>query len=353
MFLTKSKLLRAIFYPLVIISASSFQAQAQFFPAFTAPSADQSSVQMDAGVSAAEVPNGAYGNALVSVYSNQDFLSYSVSADGLNSVYSYLIDYSIPGGSSVNRAVVNCSGYPGLCSGAIATYNGHIYIAYPDGSTGGLDVLEATEVPGGVGYLFSLVHQDNSVFLTTTPSMVVFNGQLIIIFGATEPYKNAFYSVNFDGTTWNPATDAYLGEGPNAQIASGAKPGLAVLGNTLWMTSQQNNSHNYMFVYSSTDGIHWNPNTAVGPYGQSCCLAIGGGISMVTINNNLVLANQQDSSNHALFVFSSPDGTNWTYQEYSGLYLSNAPALALFNGDVALQYRSNSSSDMETNLVPQ
>lgn len=72
---------------------------------------------------------------------------------------------------------------------------------------------------------------------------------------------------------------------------------------------------------------------------------------MIVVNNNLVFANQQDNSNHALFLFSSPDGIHWTDQEYSGLRMSGPPAIALFNGNVALQYRSVNSSDMESNLV--
>jgi hypothetical protein len=227
---------------------------------------------------------------------------------------------------------------------------------------GGLDVLEGTVLAGEAGYSFQLVHQDTSVYLTTTPSMVVFNGQLIIIFGATRPFKNAFYSVNYTaGGTWPTATDANLGGSTN-EISSGVKPGLAVLNagsesQTLWMTSQQNNQYHYLYVYYSTDGIHWAPNTAVGTGGKSPTYAIGGGISMVTIDDELVLANQQDASPYGLIVLSSPDGTNWSIRNYptSGedLYLGNAPALALFNDDVALQYRSNTSAYMEANLVIQ
>ena len=323
---------------------TSVSLKAQTYPAFFQPAAEQTSIPtVDQGVSAAQVPNSAYNSVLLAVYSVTNALGYAVLPDGLNPVYSYIDPYDVP--------LINCNAStPSTCHPTVALFNNAIYIAYSDTNTHGLDVVVATPVPnGGVAYTFQLVHQDNSVQMVTAPAMAVFNGKLEIIYGsnADSNTKNAFYEVTFDGTNWTPASESNLG-GSSLRISSAAKPALAVFHNQLWMCSQQNNSNHQLFVYSSPDGVSWNFVV------QDTNLALGGGADMVVFNGNLVLANQQNNSNRALFVFSSPDGVNWGDQEYTGIRMGGVPALALFNSDIALLFKSNGpTTDLFTDLASQ
>jgi len=309
---------------------------AQTFPAFTAPSVT-TPVYMDAGVSSAQVPNGLYTTALMSVWSTTNNLTYSISADGLNSVYS----------SEINTGgyYIDCLASYQTCSASIAVFENKIYISFADSISQGLDVFEAAVVPGAVGYTFQLVYQDNTSPMTTSPAMAVLNNgsvnKLEIVYGVnTSSIKNAYYAVTFNGTSWTPASA--LGEG----IASGAQPGMVQFNNKLWLCLQQNNSSHNLFYSSSSDGITWAAPTEVSS------LQLGGGASMVVFNNDLVLATQQNNSNKELWIFSSPNGTTWTGEGYSSLLLGNVPALSLFNSDISLQYQSkNSNQYLESDLA--
>jgi hypothetical protein len=344
--LSIKKLHKPLFAFLGVLFTVSSSALAQTYPTFSTPG-EQSQIDLDAGISLAEVPNGLYGNALMSVYSYEGALNYSISANGTTSVYN-IRESGQNLTSSVNSDTtvpyVDCrSGIPGNCSASIAVFDNKIYVAYADSQTLGIDVLEATPIANNVGYSWSLVYQSNAVSLTTTPAMASFTNpttsaqQLVIIFGATKPFNNAFYSVNFNGTTWTAPNDANLG-GSNLQISSGAQPALVEFNGQLWLCSQQNNSHHNMYVYTSPDGNVWNFET------DSTGLALGGGASMVVFNNTLVLANQQNNSTHDLFIFVSTNGANWTAQQYTSIQMGSTPGLALYNGDLALQFQSNSGS---------
>ncbi|QMV18633.1 hypothetical protein GOB94_08005 [Granulicella sp. 5B5] len=335
-----------LFGALVLISGV---AAAQIFPAFASPADVQSSVPfVNYGVSAVQAPNGLYSTALLATYTIQDnLLGYSVMPDGLTPAYS--------GGAGSGLPNIDCDApTPSTCAATVTVFNGVIYIAYADASTRGLDIVTATPVSGNVGYQFQLVQQFNSVQLTTSPGVAVFNNQLIYIYGTSSVsgINNAFFETTFDGTNWTQPSDANLGaNNPNLRIASASQPALAVLNGTLHMCTQQNNSSHNLFLYYSPDGVTWYPS--VGQYGEDSSLQVGGGATMVAIGNTLVLANQQNNSNHALFIFSSTDGVNWTAQEYSGIKVGATPAIALFNGDVSLAFQTNNATTLSTDIAAQ
>jgi hypothetical protein len=261
-----------------IALAAAPPASAQTYPGFTSAAIPDYSIGVQGGVNAASVPNGLYGTALLSVYvtSGSNALGYTVSTSGNNAVYSDTVPYAIP--------QVNCTAAtPSTCAVAIRYFNNQIYLAYSDTTTHQLDVAIATPIAGNVGYTFSTLYQDSTgVQMVTAPEMEAVAGRLAIVFGSSSNpnVHNAYYSVTTDGTTFTPASQQYLG---SVNIASPAKPGMAVLGSTLWMCFQQNASSHQLFTYYSTDGIVWTFGT------QFSGLALGGGASMVSANNTLYL----------------------------------------------------------------
>lgn len=332
MSLISKRLLKLALYSLAFVPISPAAVVAQTFPAFPAPSVS-TPVSLDTGVSSAQVPNGYYNTVLMSVWSTNNDLSYSISADGLTSVYTDKL-VNLAGGY-----YIDCNANVHTCSASIAMYNNRIYIAFADSASQGLDVFEASPVPGNVGYTFQLVYQDRTSPMSTSPAMAVFNNQLVIIYGVNTPsLTNAFFEVTLNNVNWNPATEQNLGAKYPIYVASGARPGLAAFQGKLWMCSQQNNSYHNLYVYSSIDGTTWVQAAYVPAY------QLGGGASMVVFNNNLVLATQQNNSNSELFIFSSPNGTSWTVQGYPNFILGSYPALALFNGNISLQYPAKTST---------
>jgi hypothetical protein len=265
-------------------------------------------------------------------------LAYNISTDGVSSVDTQIVP-------SAGFGIACQSGNPANCGATIRNVGGTIYVAFASSTGAELAVATATPIPGAPTYNWSVVHTDATVFLRATPEMEVISGTLVIVFPTLgdPPFANAFYTVTMQNGIWAPANDTFLAASP-FEISSNSKPAMAVLvqGSTpiLYMCTQQNGglSDHRLFVYNTTDGIHWN---FVEEFAQ---LSIGGNASMVNFNGSLVLANQQNSPNH-LFIFTSPDGVSWTDQEYSDL-LGGGPAIALFNGGVSLAYKSASSTNL-------
>jgi hypothetical protein len=268
----------------------------------------------------------------MSVYADgtSDDLGYAVSVDGENYVYNDH-EISLPG--------VSC-GYSGECSAGIAVYNDTIYVAYPEVGTGALDVVTATPIPNNVGYSWNLVYRDASIQLTTTPTVFVDpQGYLDFIYGSSSysPVKNCFFEERMNSSgAWSNTNLCTSGAG---LISSASKPGVAMLGSTLWLVSQQNGNPNLLFVYNSSDGINWNF------VGNHTNLSLGSGANMVNYRGNLVFATKQNSSNNALFIFSSPDGYNWSAQEYPNYRIGGTPALTLFGSGISLSFKANDSGN--------
>jgi len=322
---------RSLYSRLVLLALFAMVAapglQAQIFPSF-GPATEQTQVIMDQGMSSLQVPNGLDTNPLVAVYSYQNELSYAVIPDGLHAEWQY---------NSIYMPGVDCY-HLSTCSAAIAMYNGVIYIAYGDESGTGLNVVTATVIPNQVGYTLQLVHTDTTVTLTTSPAMVVYNGALHIIFGASNDpnTSNAFYDATLTGSTWATATETNLG-GSSLHVSSGVQPGLAILNGTLFMCSQVNNSSHDMNVYTSTNGTTWS-------FVELTSLKPNQGLTMIENNGSLIIATLQNTDNQALTVISSPNGTTWTYQAYSGLRIGATLGFTLFNGDYSIAYKSPDAS---------
>jgi hypothetical protein len=328
--------LALIFVAFLVVSATN--SFAQTFPSFSAPVIPNSSIVVDSGMSSASVPNGLLGTALMSVYSSNGVLSYNLSTDGVTSA----ANFQVP----IAGATLACSSNePGDCAATIRVFQNTIYVAFPSANGASLTVMTATPIPGAANYNWAIVHTDTSVNLEAAPEMEVVNGLLVIVFPTflDPPFQNAFYTVTFDGTTWQPANDTFLG-GSSLGVSSFSKPAMAVLNNTgtptLFMCTQQNGGldDHHLFIYNTTDGIHWNFVE------EDAQLSIGGNASMVNFNGTLVLANQQNSPNH-LFIFVSPDGSTWTAQEYTNILIGAGPAIALFNGGLGLSFKSANSTN--------
>ena len=320
---------------LVVGTRSSWS---QSFPNFSAPVIPNSSIVVDAGVSSASVPNGLFGNVLMSVFSSGGRLAYNISTDGVTTADTQIVP-------SAGFGIACQSGNPANCGATVRVFNGTIYVAFASSTGADLAVATATPILGAPTYNWSIVDLDSSVSLRATPEMEVINGLLVIVFPTigNPPFANAFYTVTFDGSTFQPANNTFLG-GSSLQVSSNSKPAMAVLTvgttPTLFMCTQQNGglSNHRLFVYNTTDGIHWN---FVEEFPQ---LSIGSNASMVNYNGTLVLANQQNSPNH-LFIFMSPDGVSWTAQEYTNILIGGGPAIALFNGGLGLSFKSANSTN--------
>ena len=318
---------------IIVLTALSAVGHTQIFPVFTSPAVMAGTgASPEYATSSATVPNGEFGTAVLTVFAEgaSSYLAYAVSDDGQN--------YQFTGGTLAYLPSINCrASFGDSCGASIVNFNGAIYVAYSDPSQNLIIAQLSISSPGSVGYTASVLQTIPNAGVTTVPAMAVFNNQLIIIYGSSlTSTKNALYQVTCVtvGSTCSTPSESYLGA---TGAATGSTPGLAVLNNTLWLCSQQNNSSHNLFIYKSTDGLHWSFVR------EDTGLQLGGGAQMVTYKNNLVLANQQNNSNHALFIFSSPDGVNWSAQEYPGIQMGAAPGLTLVNGGLSLSLKANNA----------
>jgi hypothetical protein len=101
------------------------------------------------------------------------------------------------------------------------------------------------------------------------------------------------------------------------------------------MATEQDNSQQHFFWWTSTNGSTFSGN-------EDTSLYVDSGISMVTFKNNLVLAAKQDNSQDHVFIFSSPNGSTWDAEQYSEIMTNNTvPALGLYDSGVTLGYVLN------------
>jgi len=112
----------------------------------------------DISVTVAGVPNGAFKSALLAVFAND---------------------------------------------ASITVFNDKIYIAYVDKETQGLNVVVAEPIPGQPNYTLKLFHQETAFKMTSSPTMSVYRGYLVIYFAAQAgTVPNGFFGVGFDGKKW-------------------------------------------------------------------------------------------------------------------------------------------------------
>jgi hypothetical protein len=149
----------------------------------------------DISVTVAGVPNGAFKTALLAVFANDTSLSYAVSLNATDVAYK-TFETGMPGMSCSPTLVATCSA-------SISVYHDTIYIAYVDRETQGLNVVVAEPIPGQPDYHLRLFHQDTRFVMTSSPTMTVYRGYLVIYFnGHTPAGNNGFFGVGFDGTNW-------------------------------------------------------------------------------------------------------------------------------------------------------
>jgi hypothetical protein len=307
-------------------------AVAQSYPAWAGP-IYQPTASVDLGVSNVSAPNGAYGTALLSVYSSGGHLGYNVSTDGQNIAYS-TVATNVPG--------INCTAAtPATCAAGVAVIGGNIYAAYSDASSHGLDIVQFFPIAGNAGYTTQLVIQDNSVTMVTSPAETVSpDGQnLVFLYGASNDpsTKNQFFrdNLHIDGTF------TYANEGGNLQslrLSSASTPAMVAFNGQIWLCAQQNDSQKYLMIYNTdSTGQTWN---FVGP---NELYTLGGGANMVVYNNTLVMADQQNASSRYLTVLVSPNGTTWNAYQYP-YQAGGVPGLANYNGGLSVGFKGDNSN---------
>jgi hypothetical protein len=238
--------------------------------------------------------------------------------------------------------LVKCSS-AATCSVATAVYNGLAYMAFVDGTTGGLDVVSVTPIHGTTSFTYSLVYQDNGLTLTSAPGMTVYGSQLIIIYGTNNVagLKNGTYATAFNGSTWTTRPQNSL---------SPTQPALVSFNGSLYIIEKQDNSSNGIFVHQGDANGVYIPGTLYQMSGGFT----GAGISGVVYNGNIVLGIQQDASSHYFYVFSSSNpinGSSWTGQKYPNIQVGATPALATFGTGISLAFKSNNNNWLFTSFA--
>jgi len=149
----------------------------------------------DISVTVAGVPNGAFKSALLAVFANDTALSYAVSLNATEVVYKTFAT-GMPG-MSCSPLILS------TCTASITVFNDKIYIAYVDKETQGLNVVVAEPIPGQPNYTLKLFHQETAFKMTSSPTMSVYRGYLVIYFAAQAgTVPNGFFGVGFDGKKW-------------------------------------------------------------------------------------------------------------------------------------------------------
>jgi hypothetical protein len=266
--------------------------------------------------------------ALVLVYTDtSSFVDMAYTNNG--TTYTELFRPTI-GGSYLQ---LDCNqGQIDVCSPAAAVYGSVLYIAYPNTSDG-LSVI--TAVPTGSPtntYTFTSVYTDNSVHLTSSPTMIVSpNGDLLIKYGTSNnpSLKNASYVTEYNGSTWSTYSN-----GGNSPTRSA----MVVFNGVIYSFDKQNNSSNGTWISTlDNNGIVQSGHQVSGMY-------TGLGYSATVFNNNIVVAFQQNASTHYLWVFSSPDASTFYSHEY-GAKIGATPIIANYDSGLALAFKANDSTN--------
>ena len=202
------------------------------------------------------------------------------------------------------RYNVNCNaGNPATCAPAVAVFRGNAYIAFADQNTHGLDVVQVSTIAGNAAWQYSLIHTETGVQLTSAPAMAVAPDgvHLLIRYGTSNisGQNNATFTTEFDGTNWSTYTSAGFAPTQSAMV---------VFNGSLFVIDKQNNSSNGVFVSRADNNGVFIPGTAF----QVSGWFTPAGINATVFNGNIVAVIQSTQSNHDLWVFSSPDGTNWS-----------------------------------------
>jgi hypothetical protein len=320
-------------FAIALLASLTVGASAQVFPNFPAGTANSSTL-LEYGAGIVPFGSGLYPNALFMAYVNGSQENNIGVAYSLNGT-TYTNFGSIVDSSTGSRYNVNCSAStPATCAPAVITFKSKAYIAFADQTTGGLDVVQVSQIASNAAWSYSLIHTDTTVKLTSAPTMIASPDgvHLLIRYGTSNTsQKNSTYVTSFDGSsTWS--TYASGGYAPTQSA-------MVVLASQIYAVDKQNNSDNGVWVTKLDN----NGNNLTG--GQISGWATGAGFSATVYKNNIVVAFQQDASSNYLWVFSSPNGSSWTGQEYTSNQIGATPAIAAYNGGVALVYKSNDSSN--------
>jgi len=306
----------------VLFAGFASVSQAQYFPTFGAATTDSVPGQSGTvqGLSIANVPLASVSTSIMGAFNVGGHVAVSTSYDGLNYTLSQPSIYVQPYCDAVAHA--------GHCALAITNFNSHPYISFRDASSN-LQIWRGDLSGSSDTYLWTQVFASPITGgMSTSPSMVVFQGKMFVIYGYGQNFLEETYTS--DGVNFT-QTRAGLGA---MGYAAPTQVGLSVLNNTLYMTAQQNNSNRELVYWSTTDGFNWTN-------GFNSSLGVDSGVSMVTYNNNLVFATKQNNNQNHLFLFSSPDGVNWFTQQQGGTVLAaeTTPSLALFNGGITITFQ--------------
>lgn len=330
-----------------IIGSLSTSIWAQYLPPFGPPSEGNSSLVVSGSTSSASVPVGTGGMRAMTTFALVDDLGFSLSeTDG--KTYDASVDLT----KTYGMPALQCGAdVPSLCGASVAVLNGNIYIAFGTYRNCNLAVVKGTPITGSLNYNWTYVHNDASVVLTTAPAMVAYKNHLLLVFGSSSYANNpnALYSVTYDDTAgsqgWSGTSITYQSGSPAKAAASAARPGLAVIGNDIYLATQQFSSSHALVVYRSPDIFTWTPIANL-PNQQ-----IGDDLQMVSNKGYLVAATRTNTGN-SLFLLSSADGINWSSIGNSAVQLLQGPGLTVYNGAFSLSFKNKSDQTLNGAAAP-
>ncbi len=328
----KSFVHRSWFIAVAAFAIASSSAYAQYFPAFPG-FVNNSGIRGLEGLTALQAPNGYYGQVVLMPHVENGIVQLSFSTDGKNYQGDFRPVGPAPGYGGINYGV-NCEAdRPDICSlGSVAAY-GKIFIAFSDVSDKGLTIVRLDPVNGQSFYIGTTVYHNNAVQLTAAPAMALSpNNTLIVRYGTSNgSQKNvAYVTQSNDGTSFS------------THVTNGLAPtqsGLVVFGGQFYFFDGQDNSDAGVWEGLLDNNGNEIANTShqiSGWYTKT-------GLSATVFNNNIVVAFQQNSSQHHFTIFSSPNGSSWYSQQYPNLE-NYTPKLANFNGGLSAVTIANDSS---------
>ena len=344
---TNIKRLFVFFSAFALIAVASRPVEAQYLPPFGSSSEGNPALVVSGSTSSAAVPVGTGGTRVMSTFALVNDVGFSLSeTDG--KTYDASVDLT----RSYGMPSLQCGAdVPSLCGASIAVLNGNIYIAFGTYRNCNLGVIKGTPIAGSLNFNWSYVHNDASVVLTTAPAMVAYKNHLLLVFGSSSYANNpnALYSVTYDDTPgsqgWSGTSVTYQSGSPAKAAASAARPGLAVIGDYIYLATQQFSSSHALVVYRSPDIFTWTP--IVNLANQQ----IGDDLQMVSNKGYLVAATRTNTGN-SLFLLSSADGINWSSTGNSAIQLLQGPGLAVYNGEFSLSFKKKSDQVLNGAVAP-
>ena len=221
---------------------------------------------------------------------------------------------------------------PGLTS-----FNNSVYVAFQANDPS--DQLFVASSPSGLTFPNATPY--SNLVPGSAPALAVLNGKLFIAFQANDASNQLFVTSSSTGTNFPNAT-------PYGNIILGSAPAMTVFQNKLWIAFQANDASNHLFLTSSSDGVNWpDAHDIANPGGVTPQIEIGSAPALQVFNSKLYVAYRANDPSNTLFIASSSDGVNFSYQPLTGQKMgpNSSPALAISNGALYCVYSADDTGN--------